>query len=466
PFNVGTGVLEFSYWSDGNKNPTRTFTLSSRMILVVTYTLISGYASCPSLYVWNGTGYSYVTDVSNPGWLGYISHINSDGQIVSGGGNPWDYVKLNKDLVAANNGYFDMTLSQQWDELYYLDSAYMLVVDHPIGTEVYTSMTNYLNKGSTGQIYTASDGKLLSPISATNENGQNVLAQIQRQDGIYNPGINGDESESWSDIIQNKLTLDLGDLSSAQQIKLVITGMVDWGPADAYYAWINKFTTAAAKGLVPDGTEIMPAPSMEVKDVNGNWIRAPQDRQIPVPSDYNARTFIVDLTGLFPKGASEYQVRFTNFWNVTYDYIGIDTSVQQDIAIQKLSPATATLSQLWDTQSNASGTFTQYGDVTPLMQDADDMFVIGRQGEQVNMQFSTANLTAPTQGMIRDYFFVVACWFKDPPGAWGYGFDFTVEPMPFMAMSGFPYPTTESYPYDAAHLAYIQQYNTRVITTP
>jgi len=116
--------------------------------------------------MWNGTGYSYVTDVSNPGWLGYISHINSDGQIVFGGGNPWDYIKLDKNLIATNNGNFDMTLSQQWDELYYLDSAYMLVVDHPIGTDAYTSMTNYLNKGSTGQTYTVSNGILLSPISA------------------------------------------------------------------------------------------------------------------------------------------------------------------------------------------------------------------------------------------------------------------------------------------------------------
>ena len=99
PFSVGTGVLGFTYWSDGVKTPSRSFTLEERLILVVTYTLISGYASCPSLYVWNGTGYSYVTDVSNPGWLGYISHINSDGTIVFGGGNPWDYVKLDKNLL-------------------------------------------------------------------------------------------------------------------------------------------------------------------------------------------------------------------------------------------------------------------------------------------------------------------------------------------------------------------------------
>ncbi len=466
PFSVGTGVLEFTSWSDGSRSPSRTFTIDKRLILVATYTLISGYASCPSLYVWNGTGYSYVTDVSNPGWLGYIGYINADGQIVNSGGNPWDYVKLEKNLIAANNGNFDMTLAQQWDELYYLDSAYMLVVDHPTGTDAYTSMTNYLNKGSTGQIYTVNGSKLLSPVNATNQKGQDVLSQISQQDGVYTPGINGNASPSWNNITQNELTLDLGNLSSAQAVKLVITGMVDWGPADAYYAWINSFKEAAAQGLVSNGTQITPAPTMEIKDANGNWVLVTQDKQIPLPSDYNARTFTVDLTGLFPINVSDYQVRFTNFWNVTYDYIGIDTTLQQTTTIQKLTPNSAVFSQMWDTQSNASGAFTQYGDVTPLLQNADDMFVIGRQGDQVNLQFSTANLTPPAPETERDYFFAVACWFKDPPGEWGYGFTFTVNPMPFIAMSGFPYPTTESYPFDAAHLAYIQQYNTRIIAAP
>jgi hypothetical protein len=466
PFDVGTGVLAFTSWSDGSTSASRTFTLDKRFVLVVTYTLISGYASCPSLYIWNGTGYSYVTDVSNPGWLGYISHINADGTIVFGGGNPWDYVKLDNSILTTNNGNFDVTLSQQWDELYYLDSAYMLVVDHPIGTDVYTSMTNYLNKGSTGQIYTVTNGTLVSPINATNEKGQNILPQILQKDGVFTPGINGIESLSWNNISQNQLILDLGNMSSAQQIKLVIAGMVDWGLADTYYAYLDTFKEAAAQGLVPNGTEIMPAPYMEVKAANGTWIRAPQDRQIPLPSDYNTRTFSVDLTGLFPSEISDYQVRFTNFWNVTYDYIGIDTTPQQEITIQKLTPTTATLSQLWDTKSISSGTFTRYGDVTPLMQNADDMYVIGRQGDQVNLQFSNANLIAPAEGIERDYFFVVACWFKDPPDAWGYGFDYTVNPLPFIAMTGFPYTATESYPYDAVHLAYLQQYNTRIINTP
>ena len=463
PFNVGTGVLEFSYWSDGNRNPTRSFTLNSRMILVATYTLISGYASCPSLYFWNGTGYSYVTDVSNSGWLGYIGYMNADGSIVFKDGNPWDYVKLDKNTLATKNSNFEMVLSQQWDELYYLDSAELLVVDHPIGTDVYMSMTSYLSDGSTGKVYTVTNGNLLSPASAINEKGQNVLSQLLTQDGTFTPGINGYDSV-WNNITLNQLTLDLGNLTGAPQVKLVITGMVDWGLADPYYEWIDSFKEAAAQGLVSEGTEITPAPYLEVRAANGSWVRVQKD--IPLPADYRARTYTVDLTGIFPEDATDYQIRFNNYWNVTYDYIGIDITPQQAITTQAIKPTTATFEQLWDTLSTSSGAFTRYGDVTTILQDADDMYIVGRQGDQVSMQFSTANLTGPADGMERDYFFVVACWFKDPPGAWGYGFDFTVDPMPFIAMSGFPYPTTESYPYDAAHLAYIQQYNTRVITAP
>jgi len=466
PYDVGTGVVGFSYWSDGNTNPTRTFTLDKWTILVATYYVISGYASCPSLFIWNGTGYSYVTDVANSGWLGYIGSINQNGNIIFSGGNPWDYVKLDKNLLATQtingNSYYEMALSQQWDELFYLDAASLVVVDHPVGTDAYTTMTNYLNKGSTEQIYTVNQTNILSPIAATNEKGQNVLPDILKQDGVYTPGSNGNQSPSWNNITLNQLTLDLGNLSSAQQIKLVITGIVDWGPYQSYNNWIDAFKAAAAQGLVPDGTPITPAPYMEIKAANGSWVRAPQDRQIPIPSDSNPRTFVVDLTGLFPKGISDYQIRITNFWNVTYDYIGIDTSTQQSITVQKISPI-ATLSQFCVTNSTSSGNFTRYGDVTALVQNADDMYVIGRQGDLVTLEFPTANLTAPAPGMERDYFLFVACWFKDPPGQWGYGFTYTVDPMPFMAMSGFPYPANESYPYDAAHLAYLKQYNTREI---
>jgi hypothetical protein len=465
--DVGTGILEFSYWSDGATSGTRTINLQDRTIIVATYTLISGYASCPSLYIWNGTAYVYVTEIANAGWLGYMNYIDENGNIVFGGGNPWDYIKLDKTQLAPKDDYYDLKLFQQWDEIFYLDAAYMMVVDHPVGTDVYSTMSNYVSQDFNGQIYTASTNNLLTPISATNEKGEDVLYQISQKDGVFTPGSNGLLSPSWDNITLNQLTLNLGNLSGAQQIKLVVNGMIDWGTPEQYYEWIDKFKAASAEGLVPNGTQIYPAPYMEIKDASGQWLRVPEDRQMPTPSDYVPRSFVVDLTGLFPTDVSEYQIRITNFFNVTFDYIGIDTTTQENIAVQRINP-TATLQpiEFGSTASTVSGSFTRYGDVTPLVLEADDMSVIGMQGDQVSLLFPTSSLQPLEDGMERDYFLFVACWFKDPPGNWGYGFDFTVNPLPFLNMSGFPYPPTESYPYDPVHLQYLQEYNTRVINPP
>jgi hypothetical protein len=463
--DVGTGVLQFSYWSNGEKSTSITFTLNSRFIIVATYTVISGYASCPSLYYWNGTNYVYVTEVSNAGWLGYMNYMDENGNIVFGGGNPWDTIKLNASQLTPRDGNYDVLLQQRWDEIFYLDSAFMMVVDHPANVDAYSTMVNYVNQAFPSEIYTVSKNNLKTPVSAYNENGENVLPEISKLDGVFTPGINGLLSPSWNNITLNQLTLDLGDLSDAQQIKLLINGMVDWGPAQPYYDWIDGFNTAYSEGLVPNGTQIYPAPYMEIMDGNGNWVRVPADRQMPTPSDYTARSFAVDLTGLFPKGISDYKIRITNFWNVTFDYIGIDTTPQANITVQRINP-TATLEQVVTSHSSVTGNFTRYGDVTQLLSNADDMFVIGMQGDQVSLQFPTANLAPLADGMERDYFLFVACWFKDPPGNWGYGFDFTVNPLPFQNMSGFPYPPTESYPYDAAHLQYLSEYNTRVRVAP
>ena len=466
PFISDTAVFEFAYWSNGDTSTTTTFTLESNLVFVGTYDLISGYACCPSLFYWNGTDYIYVTEVSNAGWLGYIDYIDQNGEIVFGGGNPWDTIKLDPSqlkLRSTENGdYYDVILLQKWDEIFYLDAAYMMVVDHPADVDVYSTMINYVNQAFPGEIYTVDKDYLASPVSAINEKGEDVLLQIAEMDGVFTSGSNGFASPSWDDMDFNQLTLDLGDLSNAEEIKLVINGMVDWGPAEHYYTWIDGFKSAFTEGLVPAGTQIYPAPYMEVLDSNGNWMRVTEDRQMPTPSDYVPRSFAVDLTGLFPGDVSEYKIRITNFFNITFDFIGIDTTSQADITIQTIY-GDAVLHQVFASPSASTGDFTRYGNITDIVLEGDDMFAIGRQGDQVSLQFPVDGLSPLEDGMERDFFMFVACWFKDPPGNWGYGFDFTVEPLPFRSMSGFPYPDTENYPSDLAHTSYLREYNTRTL---
>jgi hypothetical protein len=456
PMTDPTGEYVFLNWEDYSKNPTRTISLTRRVELFAYY---SGGSSCPSLYIWNGTSYVYVAEVSNHGWLGYINYINEDGSIVFWRNDPWDYLKLDKSqLQLKNNEYYDLRLTQRWDEIFYLDAAYMLVVDHPSNVSVYsTGVEQYIDPNFMGQIYTVSKDPL-TPISAVNEKGEDVLPQISKIDGIFTPGINGINSPSWDNITWNRLTLNLGDLSSAEQIKLVVRGKVDWGSADDYNTWIDSFFAQP----VPNGTQITPPPYMEVKDANGNWIRVPESRQFPIPPDVNPRTWVVDLTDLFP--TNDYSLRINNFWNVTFDYIGVDTTSQIDVIIQRIDPQ-ASLYQVFTTYSKSEGNFTRYGDVTQLVLDADDKFVIGRQGDEVSLRFPAIDIVSPPENMERDIFLFVSGWFKDKYGNWGFGFGFTVDPLPFQDMSGFPYPPTERYPYDT-HLSYLLEYNTRIITIP
>jgi hypothetical protein len=456
PWADPTATYTFLYWENGLTDPTRTINLMGRMELIAFYS--GGGSSCPSLYIWNGNNYIYVSEVSNHGWLGYIKDINKDGSIDFWRNNPWDYIPLDKTELVPTNGYYNLTLMQRWDEIFYLDSAYMLVVDHPADVNVYSTMVEeYLDPNYMGQIYTVSKNPL-QPVSAVNENGEDVLPQILTRDGIFTPGINGLKSPAWNDITWNRLTLDLGDLSGAKQIKLIVTGVVDWGSPDDYTNWLNGFFAQQ----VPNGTQVTPPPYMEVKDANGNWVRVPQSRQFPIPPDAVPRTFVVDLTGLFP--TNNYSLRINNFWNVTFDYIGIDTSSPANVTIQRINPF-ASLYKAFTTGSISAGNFTRYGDVTQLLLNEDDEFAIGKQGDAVSLLFPLDGLQPLAENMERDFFFFDACWFKDAMGNWGFGFGFTVDPLPFHDMSGFPYPATESYPYDL-HWLYLQEYNTRIISPP
>lgn len=450
------GTASFIRWEDGSTNPVRRIYLNAPMSL---YALYTGGSSCPSLFVWNGTSYVYVAEVSNHGWLGYMNYITNDPEwpIVYWRNNPWDYLKLDKSQLKLVNGtHYELTLSQKWDEIFYLDMAYLVIVDHPANVDVYsTGVEQYLDPAYMGKVYTVSKNPL-TPVFAVNEKGEDVLPLILYRDGVFTPGVNGLLSPSWDNISWNRLTLNLGDLSGAEQIKLIVTGKVDWGSPDDYTAWIDKFFAAE----VPNGTQITPPPYMEVMDENGNWVMVPWERQFPLPTDVNPRTWVVDLTGLFPAG--NYWVRISNFWNVTFDYIGIDVTPQEEVIIWEIYPY-ATLYQEFETPSSSYGNFTRYGDVTPLVLSYDDEFVIGRQGDAVRLIFPVDNLPPPAEGMERDFFFFVACWFKDPAGNWGYGFDFTVDPLPFQNMSGFPYPLDkEGYPYEL-HWNYLVEYNTRTI---
>jgi hypothetical protein len=432
---------QFQWWEDGSTNPTRTIDLQSYLVLVPSYNYTE---SCPSLYVWDGTAYSFIGEVTDDGgWLGYVDYFREDGSIVFGYSDPWDYIKLNRSQTQLRNGHYEMVVIEHADEIFYLDATKLIVVDHASNVDVYSTADTYIyNFSERGKIYTVNKNPL-APISAVNGERENVLPQISKADGVFTIG------QMWK---WDALELNLGNLSGAKEIKLIVTGTTIWPTTASGGDWISQFS--AQPGVPPQ-----PLPYMEVKDASGKWVRVPDNRQFPI-LDVTPETFVVNLTGLFP--TNNYSLKINTYACVRFDYVGVDTSPQQNLIIRELAPDYADLTQIFKTNSTSAGNFTRYGNVIPLVLEADDKFVIGREGDQVLLRFP-ADLEPVSEGMERDIFFVASNWFK------GKGLPylpFTVDPLPFHAMSSYLYPPAESYPYDPDHVSYLMKFNTRAMNTP
>ena len=85
------------------------------------------------------------------------------------------------------------------------------------------------------------------------------------------------------------------------------------------------------------------------------------------------------------------------------------------------------------------------------------MVVLGA-GDEMTLVF-TPPATAPRPGWKRDFLLHSVGWDKDADLNTIYGQ--TVEPLPFGAMSGYPYDVDQAYPDTPVHREYLDRYQTR-----
>jgi hypothetical protein len=91
------------------------------------------------------------------------------------------------------------------------------------------------------------------------------------------------------------------------------------------------------------------------------------------------------------------------------------------------------------------------------------MFVISRPGDEISLSFDARELPPVRPGWTRTFLFYADGFSKEmdinsaSPDQ--------VFPLPFHGMTRYPYPDSEKYPLTAARRAYIDRYNTRVVTT-
>jgi hypothetical protein len=414
--------------------------------------LFSCGGSCPFLYVWNGSTFEFETDLNGPGMLAMQS---SSGVWKP---NPNEYYVLQTEPVATD-GHYEMRLVEERYEVNYLDQLRFFAVDIPADRTLHSEKPSFTTpfNGLEQHLHTVSRNPD-PPVSAVHVNtGLDVSDATAASDQEYLV-LNDDRNIGFE---YQTIELDLGDLSEAPQIKLII---------DA----ISAFPTT------PEGTSHIlnfgPRTKLDVLDANGDWAPVPiSTAELPMPPEFS-RPFVLDVTNIF--ATDVYKVRLTFLFKTYVDSILVDSTADDPVTLTELhltnaelrsyghSDQTHVVDDVYEYEYNLDdpnhehdyypGSYTRYGQVKQLLGDVDDKFVIYGSGDEIALRFNPPS--APRAGETRSYVIYSNGYYKVARN----GVPATVEPLPFGGMSNFPYDeSVEHYPDSQEHTVYRSTFNTR-----
>ena len=90
--------------------------------------------SCPTIWTWNGKQFEFITDVLGVAPLGASA---GDGTYF-----PTDhdeYVQIAGDSLVAENGRYEIRITEELSEVSYLDHVKLIAVDHPLDVAIFTN---------------------------------------------------------------------------------------------------------------------------------------------------------------------------------------------------------------------------------------------------------------------------------------------------------------------------------------
>jgi hypothetical protein len=415
--------------------------------------------SCPLLYAWNGSQFSFVTDFLGGSAIG--------ARTPGAGWNYPDtdeYVRVTSDQLKERDGVYSILMNNQLEEVIYFDAAKLLAVDHPADTEIYPNERLMpAPPYPEFKVYTTQNTR--PPIKAFDDKGNDIRPLIRAVDRRYPEEFEKLKFKGYAR--EHAITLDPGDVKNAKRVLLLMTAWIDYADSTS-----NLAATQAGVTLTP--------PYLQVRNARGEWQTVIPQMGFPAGLP---KTMTVDLTGKFL--GSDSQVRIVTNMRIYWDQILVDTSDgNQPTRITKLDPVRADLrwrgfpreyspdghkpliydyrrvepSAPWKAHL---GNYTRYGDVRELLVAPDDLYVITRNGDELQIDFDARRLPALPKGWKRTFLVY----------ADGFGKDMdinsarpeTIGELPFHGMKSYPHSPTDRYPMTKRHREYLLRYNTRTV---
>jgi Tfp pilus assembly protein PilF len=416
--------------------------------------------SCPLLYGWDGSQYSFVTDFLGGSAIGYLT---APGQYNYPDTD--EYVRVTSEQLKERDGRYSILMNNQLEEVIYFDAVKLLAVDHPADTDVYPN-ERLLPAPPYPDFKIYSVKAPRPPVAAIDEQGQDILPLISLLDRRYPEDFELLPFKGYAR--QHAITLELGDVGKAKRVLLLLTGWIDYADSTS-----NLAASQAGVKLIP--------PYLQVKNARGQWQTVIPQMGFPAGLP---KTMTVDLTGKFL--SHETSIRIVTSMRIYWDRILVDTSGGAfPVRVTELEPVSAELRWrgfpreyspdgrkplIYDYRvidptapwKAHLGNYTRYGDVRELLLAPDDMYVITRNGDEMQVEFDARKLAPLPAGWKRDFLVY----------ADGFGKDMdlnsarpeTIGELPFHGMKSYPYSASDSYPNTKRHREYLKHYNTRTVS--
>ena len=379
--------------------------------------------SCPYLYAWDGEQIRFVTDCL---WAAPLGLQVADGVVAKD--RPWEYLKVDGDLVRPRDGVYDLRITEELWEIAYVDHVALMAVDHPADVDIWTNEKVGPPEIAKPRIYAFSPSDKLPLQAAQDTRGRDVTAKLAMIDGDFVQGfdqrlLQGLCPPHWID-------LDFGMLPEHEpgtEVYLVLTG------------WI--LPTDTSLNIQIDQNPDLPAvsfPSVWVPDA-----AEPEGWREAIPfvgfPGGKTKTIVVDVTDAISRSDPRLRVRTSAqiYWDaaelairpaddgpeqneiVTHDlqllsaeldYRGFSARINRSPTTpESYDHSQVTTAPRWPP---LQGQFTQPGDCLPLLESWDDTMVVMGAGDELRLRFSVPP-TDPPAGWKRDFVLHCVGWDKD-----------------------------------------------------
>jgi Tfp pilus assembly protein PilF len=420
--------------------------------------------SCPSLFAFDGSEMAFVKDCAP--WSPAIG-LRINNYQTARVTQTEEWVKIEGRQLAPREGFYDLRITAELWETYYLDRYVLDVVDHPPGTEIFVDERT-ARAAPALKVYALEPPRPFAAASGTE--GQDVAELVRTRDGRHldDFGRGTHQGVTRDHFVELELP---ADAPADKPLWLVAHG------------WLHP-TDASINVAVSQGGHAPPRGlSLEVADGRGGWVVVKPDLGFPAGKN---KTILVDLEDVFRPGAPRRLRLRTNmeiFWDALAWAAGADetdvrrTRLAPDVADLRFrgfsemtqagpsSPETPRYDRISSTGQrwrDLVGYYTRFGDVRELLAVTDDRVVIANAGDELVLRFRAP--APPPAGWSRDYVLVGNGWIKD--GDFNSQFSKTVLPLPSRDREYYTTlpPRLEDDPVYRRHPQDWHNYHTRYVT--